>query len=134
MESADAVADSSEFAELARYVARIPGVMSCSVINRQGAILGQVRGEIPHSSRISERAGTIGATVWGGLSILEQEAGPLTSVVISYRTFRIVGVPWYDKGIAVLATVSVFPDSAELVERISSLLQSQGRPPAPAES
>jgi len=124
------VSDMPSYDKLAEEISNISGVMSSTIISRRGEILGRFLGEIPHSKNISDRAGTIGGTVWGALSVLEPEAGPLTSVVISYNTFRIVGVPSYEKGAAVLATVSVFIDTNELVERIASKLQSLKSTPA----
>jgi len=109
---------------LARDISEIPGIMSCTIIDLQGATMGNAAGEIPHRADIMEKVGAIAAVIWGGVSIVEPEAGALTSVIISYRTFRIIGIPVSSKGVAILVTASVLTDPYQLITLMSAAVAS----------
>ena len=109
------------FQELATEVSQLTGVMSCTIIDDHGDVKGHVPGEIPHRQDIMERAGTVAAVIWGGVSIGESEAGALTSVVVSYSTFRVIGVPISGMKVAVLVTAALYADLTSLINTIAHL-------------
>jgi len=119
----ETIAAQLNFQALAKEVSEIPGVLSCTIINSDGAIKGRIIGYVPHSDEVLDKAGKIGSAIWGGLKILEPEAGPLNAVIVSYEKFRVYGVPIPGTRICVMAAVKLSVDPFEFCNRIAYFVQ-----------
>lgn len=119
----DRIIRSLDFQALSREISQIPGVVSCTIINQQGTIKGRLIGDVPHNDEVLERTGAVGAVIWGGLKMVEQEAGPLSSVIIKYEKFQVIGIPLPGTKIAVLVTSPLAVDPVQIVNRIIYFVQ-----------
>ena len=120
--STEEVQPQADFGTLARHVSQIAGVMSCSIIDPTGQVLGQELGELPHTDQILQRVGPVGATMWGGLRMIEPEAGKLVRVIVTYKTYQIVGIPLRSQHAALLITASLFADLKDLLSKVDGLI------------
>jgi hypothetical protein len=97
--------------------------MGSTVINYHGSVRGRIIGDTPNGDEVLDRAGAIGSAIWGGPKKAEGEGGPLSSVIVSYQKFRVIGVPIPGTKIAVVVTAGRDSDPVDLVNRIAYFVQ-----------
>jgi len=93
-------------------------LLSCHIFSMDGEILGTNYGDIPVGDDLKETFGNIAAEVWSDLRKAEIIGGPLLLTTTTYQNFKIMGIPFPESGVGILAVVEEKVDAMYLKDRI----------------
>jgi hypothetical protein len=116
--STDPLQRTGALQELAAEIAAIQDVLSCTIINENGTLEGQVIGALPNDREVWETAGQVSAVIWSSFKKVEPIGGRIKVITAEYENLKLIGFPVPKTTHGVIVAVPVHLDVYYMRDRI----------------